>query len=65
MQGDNFECLSDDGGLKHIDSLLKIQIHSERHGNTGFEDTDVKSLLLLDRAFRVGVGQIGQYLDLT
>ena len=27
-------CLSDDDGLKQIDSLLQIQIHSERHGNT-------------------------------
>ena len=33
VHGDDFVCLSDDDGLKHIDSLLEIQIHSERHGN--------------------------------
>ena len=35
VHGDEFVCLSEDDGLKHIDSLLKIQIQSERHGNTG------------------------------
>ena len=29
----------------------------------GFEDSDVKSLLLFNRVFRVGVDQTGQYLD--
>ena len=33
-------------------------------GTLGFEDSDVKSLLLLNRVFRVGVDQIGQYLDI-
>ena len=32
-------------------------------GTLGFEDSDVKSLLLLNRVFIVGVGQTGQYLD--
>ena len=30
----------------------------------GFEDSDVKSLLLLNRVFRVGVDQTGQHLDI-
>ena len=33
-------------------------------GTLGFEDSDVKSLLVLNRVFRVGVDQTGQYLDI-
>ena len=33
-------------------------------GTLGFEDSDVKSLVLLNRVFRVGVDQTGQYLDI-
>ena len=33
-------------------------------GTLGFEDSDVKSLLLLNRVLRVGVDQTGQYLDI-
>ena len=33
-------------------------------GTLGFEDSYVKSLLLLNRVFRVGVDQTGQYLDI-
>ena len=33
-------------------------------GTLAFEDSDVKSFLLLNRAFRVGVDQTGQYLDI-
>ena len=33
-------------------------------GTLGFEDSDVKSLLLLNRVFRVGVDQTGPYLDI-
>ena len=33
-------------------------------GTLGFKDSDVKSLLLLNRVFRVGVDQTGQYLDI-
>ena len=33
-------------------------------GTIGFEDTDVKSLLLLNRVLRVGADQTGQYLDI-
>ena len=64
VQGDDFVCLSDDDGLKHIDSLLKSKYTAKDMGTLGFEDSDVKSLLLLNRAFRVGVDQTGQYLDI-
>ena len=47
VQGDNFECLSDDDGLKHIVSLLKSKYTAEDMGTLGFEDSDVKSLLML------------------
>ena len=62
-RGDDFVCLSDDDGLKHIDGLLKFKDTAKDMGTLGFEDSDVKSLLLLNRVFRVGVGQTGQYLD--
>ena len=49
---------------KHIDSLLKSEYKAKDMGTLGFEDSDVKSLLLLNRVFRVGVDQTGQYLDI-
>ena len=61
---DDFVCLSSDDGLKHIDSLLKSKYTAKDMGTLGFEDSDVKSLLLLIRVFRVGVEQTGQYLDI-
>ena len=64
VHGDDFECLSDDDGLKHNDSLLKSKYTARDMGTLGFEDSDVKSLLLSNRVFRVGVDQTGQYLDL-
>ena len=64
VHGDDFVCLSDDAGLKHIDSLLKSKCTAKDMETLGFEDSDVKSLLLLNRVFRVGVGQTGQYLDI-
>ena len=33
-------------------------------GTLGFEDSDVNSILLLNRVFRVGTDQTGQYLDI-
>ena len=54
MHGDDFVCLSDDDGLKHIDSLLKSKYTAKDMGTLGFEDSDVKSLLLLNRVFRAG-----------
>ena len=50
VHGDDFVCLSDDDGLKHIDKLLQSKYT---------EDSDVKSLLLLNRVFRVGTGGTG------
>ena len=64
MHGDDFVCLSDEDGLKHIDGLLKSKYTSKDMETLGFEDSDVKSLLLLNREFRVGVDQTGQYLDI-
>ena len=46
-------CLSEDDGLKHIDSLLKSKYTAKDMGTLGFEDSDVKSLLLLNLVFRV------------
>ena len=46
---------------KNIDSLLKSKYTANDMGTLGFEDSDVKSLLLLNRVFRVGVDQTGQY----
>ena len=66
VHGDDFVCLSDDDGLKHIDSLLKSQYAAKDMGTLGFEDSDVRSLLLLNRVFRVGVDQTGTWtLKLT
>ena len=55
-------CLSDDDELKH--SLLKSKYTAKHMGTLGFGDSDVKSLLLLNRVFRVGTDQTGQYLDI-
>ena len=63
MHGDDFVCLSDDDGLEHIDGLLKSKETAKDMGTLRFEDSDVKSLLLLNRVFRVGVDQTGQYQD--
>ena len=62
VHGDDFVCLSDGGGLKHIDSLLKSKYTAKDMGTLGFEDSDLKSILLLNGVFRVGVDQTGQYL---
>ena len=62
VRGDDFVCLSDDDGVKHIDNLLKSKISAKDMETLGFDDSDVKSLLLLNRVFRVGVDQIEQYM---
>ena len=49
VHGDDFVCLSDDDELRHIDSLLESKYTSKDVGTVGFEDSDVKSLLLLNR----------------
>ena len=58
MRGEDFVCLSDDGGLKHIDKLLNSKYTAKDMGTLGFEESDVKSLLLLNRT-----DQTVQYLD--
>ena len=64
VHGDDFVYLSDDDGLKHIDGLLTSKYTAKDMETLGFEDSDVKSLLLLNRVFKVGVVQTGQYLDI-
>ena len=59
VHGDDFVCLSDDDAFKHIDRLLKSKYTAKDMGIHGFEDLDVKSFLLLNRVFTVGVNQIG------
>ena len=49
---------------EHIDSLLKSKYTAKDMETPGFGDSDVKSLLLLSRVFRVGVDHTGQYLDI-
>ena len=49
VHGDDFVCLSDDDGLKQRDSLLKSKYTAKDMGTLGFEDSDVKSFLLLNR----------------
>ena len=44
VHGDDIACLSDDDGLKHIDSLLKSKYTAKDMGTLGFEDSDVKKL---------------------
>ena len=66
MHGDDFVCLSDDDGLKHIDKLLEKNKYTAKDMETlGFEESDVRSLLLLNRVFKVGVDQTGHNLEST
>ena len=57
-------CLSDDDGLKHIDSFLKSKYTAQDVGTIGLEDLHVKSFQLLNRVFGVGTDQTGQFLDI-
>ena len=63
VHGDDFVCLSDDDGLKHIDNLLKSKYTAKDMETHKFEDSDAKSFLLLNRVYRFGTDQTGQYLD--
>ena len=49
VHGDDFVCLSDDDGLEHIDSLLKTEYTAKDMRTLGFDDSDVKNLLLMNR----------------
>ena len=55
---------SEEAGLKHVDKFLKSKYIAKVMGRLGFEESHVKSLLLLNRVFRVGTDQTGQYLDI-
>ena len=48
VRGDDFVYLSDDDGLKHIDSLLKSKYTAKDMATLGFEDSDVKSFLVVE-----------------
>ena len=64
MHGNHLVCWSDDDGFKHIDSLLKSKYTAKDMGTLGLEDSEVQSLLLLNRVFRVGVDHTGKHLDI-
>ena len=49
---------------KHIDNFSKSECTAKDMGTLGFGDSDVKSLLLLNRVFRVWTDRTGQYLDI-
>ena len=59
VHGDDSVGLSDNDGFKHIDELLKSKYTAKDTGTKGFEGSDVKSLLLLNRVFGVGTDQTG------
>ena len=46
VHGDDFVCLSDDDGIKHIDKLLGSKYTAKDMGTLGSEESDVKSLQL-------------------
>ena len=52
VHGDDFVCLFDDDGLKHIDSLLKSKYTVKDMGTLGFEDSDVPSLSVVEPCFQ-------------
>ena len=64
VHGDDFVCLSDDDGLKHIDNLLKSNCTAKDMGTLGFGHLGVKSFLLMNCEFSVGTDQTGQHLDI-
>ena len=47
-----------------MNKLLRSKCTAEDMGTLCFEDSGVKSFLLLNRVFRVGVDQTGQHLDI-
>ena len=64
VNGDDFVCLSDDDGLKHIDELLESKYTAKDMGILGFGDSDVKKSSVVNRVFKDGKDQTGQYLDI-
>ena len=62
IHGDDCVCLSDDDGLKHIDIFSNPSTQRKDMGTLGFEGSNVKSLLLLNRV----CSEFGQFkLDNT
>ena len=61
MHVDDVVCLTDGEGSKHIDGLLTSKDTGKDMGTLGFEDSDAKGLLLLNRVFRVGTDDRAQY----
>ena len=53
VRGDGFACLSDEDELNHVDSLLCSEYTAKDMGTLGFEDSDAKRLLFLNRMFGV------------
>ena len=56
--------MSNEDGRNCIGSLLKCKLKAQDMGTLGFKDSDAKRLLLLNRVFRVGTDQTGQFLDI-
>ena len=54
VHGDDFVCLSDDDGFKHIDSLLKSKYTANDMGTLGFEDSDVKKSSIVESGIQSG-----------
>ena len=48
----------------HRLTLLKLKNTAKEVGTIGFQDSDAKRLLLLNRVFRVGTDQTGQFVDI-
>ena len=64
VHDDDFACLSDEDALKHIHKLLKSKHAAKDMGTLDLAESDVRSLLLFSRVFRVGEDQVVQYLDI-
>ena len=60
VHGDDFVCLSDDDGLKHIDTLLKSKYTAERHRNTWTRRLGCGESFCV---FRVRTDQARHFLD--
>ena len=63
VHGDGFVCFFQTM-MDSNTSIVFSNPNTQRKTWEGFEDSDVKSYLLLNRVFRVGVDQTGQYLDI-
>ena len=53
VHGDDFECLSDEDGLNHIDSLIEPRNTAKDMETLGLEGPEAMRLLVLDREFPV------------